>query len=400
MKKTAIIGGGFSGLICAIILSADKNNDITIFERQDMPGKKILMTGNGRCNLSNQYVCDSGRYFSYTPQKKDYISPMSADDLISFFNSIGLITTNKNEYIYPYSLRADSVRDILLGALSDRNVRLVTDTYIDSLTPLNGKGFGIMNESFDYAVICTGGRAGVYKEEAYSGYELLRGLGLKSTLTFPALTGCECVGDFNKLKGVRTEAKVILKSAERIIAADKGELQFTEYGLSGIPVFNITAHMNTAKNEEIFFDIDYFESYSIYELTIVIKNILEIYPELSVSDALKGLMNRKIFDYILSEMHFPNTATAGKCDDNFASELAGRLKSHKILFKKLRGYKYAQIMRGGIDLGEIDKHFMSVKYPGLYIAGEALDISGECGGFNLHFAFHSAKTIGESINLC
>lgn len=388
--KIAIIGGGMSGLITGIEASKNKNNSITIFERQESIGKKILMTGNGRCNLSNINVCDVKHYSSRNINRLNaLINKQDYKIIEEYFRNLGLYTRIKNDGLYPYSNQALSVLEMLKIALNKPNINIKTKCYIDNIIRQDDKWI-VDDDLFDAVVICTGGKAGVYKESEENGFCIAKKLGIDVTGIGPALAGIEVEDNVKALAGIRAEAKVkVIYDGNTY--EDQGELQLTDYGISGIPVFNITSHLNGINKATIF--IDFIHDFNKENLTQDINNRLK---SNNIINSVSGIVNKKIITYILKEKNIDASNVTNTID--IAGKIVDELSNFQLTPVRIKGFKNAQVSKGGICLDEIDECYMSNKYNNLYFAGEILDVTGECGGYNLHFAFHSGYTIGK--NLC
>ena len=392
----AIIGGGMSGIVAAITASKNKNNNITIYERQKDIASKILITGNGKCNICNSRVSEKGHYSSFETDRLDTLS-MNFDPkkLIDFFKGLGLSLKERDGYYYPVSNQARSVYAVLSNAIKKASVKVITDKYIDRIA-VNPEGYTIDGKNYDAVVLAVGGRAGIYKENAFSGRELIKSLDLKSSRTFPALTGAVCVGDYKTLKGVRVDASIKLYADDKFVAEDTGELQFADYGLSGIPVFNLSSHV-PYDYKEAYFEVDLFPENTEEELKNMLSDIKAMYPKYRAINVLAGFTNINILKYALSMTGIHEDKLMENVADKDLDSLALWCKKSKHPMERLRDYKNAQIMTGGILLSEIDDNYMCIHHKNLYITGEALDLNGECGGYNLYFAFESGYEVGQKL---
>ena len=251
MSKVIIIGGGFSGVISAIY--ASKNNEVTILERNSEILKKLLMTGNGRCNYYNDNQ-NISNYNSSTPELLDkIITKENLNELNKFYTGIGIIPKIINGYYYPYSNQAISIKDALVSKLEKCKVDIITDYYVNDIKKENNK-FIINNEfTCDKLIISTGGASYPKTGSDGNGYNLLKKMNLEVSDIYPSLTSFICNDRYlKKLSGVRCEARVSLCENNNVIKSEIGELQLTDYGVSGICVFNISsAYYNTKIDKEI-----------------------------------------------------------------------------------------------------------------------------------------------------
>lgn len=379
----AVIGGGFAGLCAAVKCAEIKTNNVTVYERQENAGKKILMTGNGRCNLTNADGDDLSKYVTGDREKLTGIyKNASFMYVIDFFEKYGLFIRAKEGGIYPFSNKASSVRDVLLNAAKNNNVRIITDTYIENVTKETGK-YIINGSEYDKVILACGGKAGVYKEQEFNGFKITKNLDLNYEYFSPGLCGVKCDGDFTLLNKSRAEAKVTLISDSAEPVSDEGEIQFTDYGLSGIPVFNLSLYIDKKILDNgccIIADFLPFMS------DIEVRGLFE-YKKNAGLDLFKGLFTDELAAYLKKDT-----------DINDLNAVIKGVKHQTFKVKGLKEYKAAQVMKGGISLSEINDNFESVKYPGLYITGEMLDVTGHCGGYNINFAVVSAlKAAGDII---
>ncbi len=386
-----------AGIICAITAAADSNNEITIYERQSSIGKKIAITGNGKCNLSNINVCDSSRFSSFVNDiLEKLVKDFDNDSCQKFYESIGIYTTFTRGGMYPACGNAGSVVTLLTNRLGELGVRIVTDLYVDNVT-VSGSGYTVCGEYYDAVVLAFGGKAGIYGENSSCGIEIIKGLGFEGVRPSPALTGIICKGDMKTVTGVRTHAAVSLYDGDKFIYSDEGELQLAENGLSGIPVFNVTNHLpyNMGPDNNIRLFVDFAPELEADNLSNILSNIKENSPKRSMDMTMLGLMNAKLAAFILGKAELSGDMPVGNISNDDISKLVNIIKSYEFIFDSLRNYKNAQVMRGGVRLTEVDSNFESIKYPNIYLIGEMLDVSGECGGYNLYFAYHSGRNVGR-----
>ena len=352
--STIIIGAGASGLAAAISLKQNLPNEkVIILERLPSAGKKILATGNGRCNLTNKYAD-------------------GYEDVKAFFSKIGLMLCEEDQgRIYPYSLKAETVLDILLEAINNLGIKMITDCEVTEikrdLTIHSSKGIF----KADNIIVAAGGKAQKNLGSDGSGYTLLKKLGHSTTALSPALVQLTSSSKYPRaIKGTRTRCNLKIELDGIIKAEEHGEILFTDYGLSGIAAMNLS-HI-VSKN---------FASEEPKKCIAV----LDLVPEMSKEDifnyinkfgSLCGILGRKLSD-ILSKQ-------AG----NNAEKMASFAKSWRLILTGTKGFDFAQITNGGIPLNEIND-YQSTKINNLYICGEILDKQFPCGGFNLDFAWQS-----------
>lgn len=389
--KVCIIGGGISGVICAI--KASKNNDVTIIERNNTLLKKLLLTGNGRCNYFNSNMDISN--FNSNGNLSDFITEENINKVLTFYDSIGIIPKIKNGYYYPYSNTALSIKEALIKELNNNKVKVITDTLVENITKVEDK-FLINNELYDKVVLSTGSKAYPKTGSDGIGYKLLEDFKLNIINVVPSLT--PLIGSekyFNDWNGIRVDAEVSLYENDNFIKKEVGELQLTNYGISGICVFNLSGivsrGINKGKKEVIHINflpfVDNIESFLI-ERNNKLKNR-------TVIELLEGLINYKLVKVILKQSNI-------KEDINFNNiknkqDLYNNLVDFKLNINDIKGYDFSQVCSGGLDLNEINLHTMETKIPNLYVIGELLDIDGLCGGYNITIATLSGILAGENI---
>lgn len=398
--KTAIIGGGASGLACAIEL-ARKNKDmkITVFESNDRVGKKILATGNGRCNLTNLYAGEENyRNFSFARYCLTKYTPKSN---IEFFNSLGLYTkADSCGRVYPMSNQASGVLDCLRLSADALNIETVLGCHVDFVKKC-GKKFSVGdNGEYDFVVIATGGKAAPAQGSDGSGYKILRTLGHSVTKLSPSLVQLETKSrDFVKpLKGVRCEVDMTLSLDGKAVCKKHGELLFADYGLSGIVSMEISAYASPylirgGKNAEV--TVDFVPAYSEDELCLYLKNQTQTFPKKEAQDVLSGFLPKKIGQAVLKSV---GVSASGKIGENEIKKLARAMKNTKLSIASTKDFSFAQVTSGGVATDEFDaKTLESRKVENLYCTGEVLDVDGDCGGYNLNWAWSSGRLAAESI---
>lgn len=355
MKKydVCIIGGGAAGLAAAA--SLDKAVNACILEKNEIPGKKIMATGGGRCNITN--------------------SACGCSDLtLDFFRSMGLETYCDGEgRYYPYSNQAADVVRILTRAAKENRVDIITSAQVTEVVR-DGGGFGIAYGKgrrlhASNVLLAAGGKAAPQFGTTGDGYAIARSLGHSIERVYPVLTPLEC-GDFADIKGVRAKGRVSLYKDEMLLHEETGEIQFTADGISGICVFNLTPYIKAGKGEAV--------KDALKRFTVKV----DLAPDFTYED----ISRRKDSFGILSE------------------KLASRvdlpvIKEWKLPVLGVKGWKNAQCTAGGVSLKEIEPETMESKtVPGLYFAGEIIDVQGPCGGYNLQNAWETGIKSAKALN--
>lgn len=403
MKKILIIGGGAAGMSAAISAAkADPSARITILEGLDRVGKKILATGNGRCNLTNQNISPA-HYHSGSPrQLKILLAGMPVSKTLDFFHDLGLYcTTEDMGRVYPYSRQAATVLDTLLLALDRSRIHVACGCKVTDIRR-NKDGFAVTSKDgqrfqADRVILTAGGMAAPKQGSDGSGLSLAQSLGHHCAPTYPCLTAFRCDAPILKgLKGIRAEGKMTLLVNGKETAAEQGEIQFTDYGLSGIPAFQLSCHLKPGwKKAEL--AVDLLPALRKEEIVSYIHDRAKQTPQEPLERFMPGLIHRKLLYAALKSAGIsPLSRNASSLTPREMQQLAEILTDWRFPVAGTLGWDQAQVTGGGILLQEIDGSFASQCCPGLYLAGEVLDVVGDCGGFNLHWAWCSGMIAGTA----
>lgn len=395
MSKVAIIGGGFSGIVSSIY--ASKLNEVTVFERNNDILKKLLLTGNGRCNFFNSKQGVNYYHSNNIDKLESIINDNNIEELINFYKNIGIEYKEKDGYYYPYSNQAISVKNALVNKLKETNVKILTDYFVNKIEKKNNK-FIINNEyEFDKVIISTGGSSYPITGSDGNMYEILKDLNVKVTNIYPALTPLITDDKYLKeLSGVRACANISFYGDDKFIKDEEGELQLTDYGISGICVFNLSYLYNIYKNSYVLINFMPFIN-SKEELEKYLDKKDKEMNEKNVSELLNGILNNKIINVIIKKSDIKDIKYKN-LDKNEKMRLLDNIFSYKMNITDIKGFNKSQVTMGGVDLSEIDINTMEVKnIPNLYITGELLDIDGICGGYNLTHSFITGYIAGSSV---
>lgn len=399
--EIGIIGGGPSGMMAAITASESGTNHVTLFERHNRLGRKLAVTGNGRCNLSNSNLSIKNYHGNTASFPQNALNAFTAKDTIEFFNGLGLLTvTESNGKIYPYTDQANSVVDVLRFALSRKNVEIKTATDVQAVRRSN-RGFSLQTTGgvyeCDKLIVAAGGLAGTAYGGSLSGYNILRSFGHHCTKLTPALVQLVVHESFVKgLKGIRANASVKLSSGDAVIDRASGEVQFTEYGLSGPAVFEVSREAAKYVKSGCCICLDLLPDYPEEKLISALCIRVSQYPDLLCGDLLTGFLQNRLGRVLL---HINGISENTKISSLGWNELTNIAKSvHHLVFsvKDTMGMESAQVTAGGICTDEFSSTTLESKIiPGLYAAGEVLDVDGDCGGYNLQWAWASGKLAGQ-----
>ncbi len=383
MKQIIIVGAGASGLVAAINAAAG-GAAVTVLEQNDRPGRKICATGNGRCNMTNLDQTE-GVYRGTHPEfVKDALEQFSVNDTISFFQELGICITDRNGWIYPRSNQAQSVVDVLTMKARSLKVKLKTNQYVTGVSFSDGH-YNVHTDGWTYTcdtvILANGSRASSVAGSSESGYEIAQSLGHHLIEPLPALTALKCKGNsFSSWSGVRTEGKVTLYINGTPEISQQGELQLTDYGISGIPVFQISRYAIRAVHEKkkAELSINFFPELSKEELQEYLSKRQKECPYKSGKELLTGLFPEKLIRVLSAQ-----------------KDLVSAITDFRLSVKDGLSFEQAQVCSGGVDTSEVDCHTMESRlHKGLYFAGELLDIDGTCGGYNLQWAWSSGAAAG------
>ncbi|MBD5104543.1 MAG: aminoacetone oxidase family FAD-binding enzyme [Ruminococcaceae bacterium] len=390
-----IVGGGAAGLACAVSAAeVSKKLDITVIDRMKRVGKKISVTGNGRCNLSNVNIAPE--YYHGSVNISRLLSEVP--DIRPFFERLGLFTyVDEAGRIYPLSNAASSVTDALRFAAVKKGIRLLTDV---NCTEISKKDeiFLVKTDKEEIkaktVVLACGGSAAPVHGSDGSGFLLAKALGLKINPTYPAL--CYLTADNTKsLEGVRAKCRAELIYNGKPVKTELGEVQFTKNGLSGICIFNLSSELPSKINVgEYSVRLDIAPDFSLGEVRKMLNNALEARSGIEAQDCFNGIFNRAVALYLLKRADIPVSKAAEKITESEINRLAKIAKALEFKINGRGDFSSAQVTAGGVKGDEINEEFMSRKVKGLFLAGEILDIWGDCGGYNLHFAFASGIKAG------
>ncbi len=413
-RRVAVIGGGASGMMAAI-QAARLGASVTVLEHTDRVGKKILSTGNGRCNFTNR----NQRPEYYRCSQADFpwrvIERFPVGETLRFFGELGILPKDRNGYLYPNSDQASSVLDVLRMELDRLGVVVRTGCAAGKIRKQNGRFRIETNQGTleaDALVLAAGSRAAPSTGSDGSGYELARMLGHRIRTPLPALVQLRCSEkDYKQMAGVRTEAEVTLfgrtpsgrgrsETAGWVrLAGDRGELQLTEYGISGIPVFQVSRYASAALHEgqEVKAVMDFLPGQSREETAAMLEQRRQMMPDRTCEQWMIGLLNKKLCAVLLKRAGLPLGMPVRGVPERGWSALLEQLRAFETRVTAANPFEQAQVCCGGVDTAEIDPETMeSRRTPGLYLAGEILDVDGICGGYNLQWAWSSGAVAGRA----
>lgn len=403
MYDVIIIGAGASGLMAAAA-AASKGARVALLEHKDDIGKKILATGNGRCNFTNTDM-SVNKFHGSKALIKNGLSQFNYSDTICFFKELGIPAYDNAGYIYPNSRQAASVVAAFRMELMRLHVDVKTGINITDIKPADDRtGYYIQTDKGSFKskrlIIACGLTASPKLGSDGSLFRQIEALGHHIQKPLPALCGFSCDGlNFKKITGVRCDATVASVIDGQMTEQNTGELQLADYGISGIPVFQISSLMSRAldKGQRVKVIIDFLPTFSDDELNGYIKDrSITTTDNRSLNEMLNGLLNNKLLLELIHKSGVSPDKKGRLLTDDDCKSLTRSIKHTAVSVKKPRGLEFAQVCAGGIYTKEIDVRTLESKiHPGLYFCGELLDVDGICGGYNLQWAWTSGYIAGE-----
>ena len=393
--KVAIIGGGFSGLVSAEKLSSRIGGEnVLVLERNDRVGKKILATGNGRGNLSNENV-SVYNYHSILPSDVSYgIEKYGNKSIIDYFKGLGVDVSVEDGKIYPSSFQANSILDMLRLKLEYLKTDIRVGYRVDSVK-CNGKAYKILanGESFfaEKVIFACGGKAGKQYGTDGTAYSLLQGLGHTVTPLYPSLVQIKTdVSKIKGLKGLKSQAVATLIVDGKKIKSFLGDVLFTDYGVSGNAIFYLSAYL--PQNKKCSINLAFLPDKSEGEIAEFLQSKFMNVKYLGIEDALTGVVNKQIGRAIIRDCE------GISLNEDGAKKIARAIKNFSLNVVGTLGFDYAQVTKGGIPFNEVVATTMeSKKSKDVYVVGEMLDVDGDCGGYNLQWAYSSASIACDGV---
>ena len=399
--EIAVIGGGASGLMAAIT-AKKSGKEVIILERKDRILKKVLITGNGRCNITNVNANISNYFGKNISSVENILNRFTPHDTMDFFNELGIVCNEENRgKVYPLSGQASSVVDALRFEAEKLGIKIETEFYVRKIEK-DGFKFKIYSEDkkkieAGRVILAAGGQSYPELGSNGSGFELAKELGHSVTKLSPSIVQLKTEKHQVKgLQGIKTDAAVTAYGDNKKICTYNGELLFTDYGISGNVVFNISFVMPLYKNVE--FEIDFMEKFDYNELYEMLKERKRVLSHLTMENYFNGMINKKLGQFLSKVSGIEKLSKPIKdLNDSDIRKLCTVLKKYRVKILETTGFKNAQVTAGGVSLDEVNAETLESKIvKGLYFSGEVLDVYGECGGFNLQWAWASGYIAGEN----
>jgi len=400
MNTVVVIGGGASGMLAALTAAEDKNNRVILLERQQRVGRKLLSTGNGRCNLTNTLASAKNYHGTEPDFALSALEAFPPESVLEYFASLGLLTNE--EYggrVYPVSNSANSVVDILRFALEKSGVELRSACPAREIKR-RGEGFTVCTDegdvAADFVIAACGGAAGAKLGGVTDGYELLGMLGHKRTRLYPSLVQIHTDPTYPRaLKGVRAECRVRLERYGETLSESEGELQFIESGVSGPAAFDVSRSAAVDGGDSVL-HLDFLPKLTTEELERLLRRKTETYPELNAEELFTGIVHNRLGRMLVKYAGISGTAEMSSLGAAELSAAADACKDLALSVQGTEGFDCAQVTAGGIKTSGVNPETLESWFvPHLFICGELLDVDADCGGYNLQWAWASGRKAGR-----
>ena len=401
MRHVTVIGGGAAGMMAAIT-SAREGARVTILEHKDRIGKKILSTGNGRCNFTNTYQTPA----CYRSDNRDFawniIQKFNVEKTISFFKELGIYPKDRNGYLYPYSDQAAAILEVLQIEVAKLDICVMTEINVLDIQPVK-RGIRITTDkktiTVDSVILACGSKAAPVTGSDGSGYQLAKLFGHRIVPVLPALVQLRCAEKFYKsISGVRVQGTVEIYADDIFLASDTGEIQLTNYGISGIPVFQVSRYAAKAlyKKQSVTAVLNFMPDMNKDEFLLFLQERITLCPYKTIDEFFTGVFPKKLCELWIRLSRLPKEMRVSDLSGEQLEKLVLLIQHLRTHITETNSFEQAQICCGGVDTTEINPDTLESNYvPGIYFAGELLDVDGICGGYNLQWAWSSGYVAGK-----
>ena len=401
MRYVAVIGGGAAGMMAAIT-SAREGARVTILEHKERIGKKILSTGNGRCNFTNTYQTPA----CYRSDNRDFawniIQKFNVEKTISFFKELGIYPKDRNGYLYPYSDQAAAILEVLQIEVAKLDICVMTEINVLDIQPVK-RGIRITTDkktiTADSVILACGSKAAPVTGSDGSGYQLAKLFGHRIVPVLPALVQLRCAEKFYKsISGVRVQGTVEIYADDIFLASDTGEIQLTNYGISGIPVFQVSRYAAKAlyKKQSVTAVLNFMPDMNKEEFLLFLQERITLCPYKTLDEFFTGVFPKKLCELWIRLSRLPKEMRVSDWSGEQLEKLVLLIQHLRTHITETNSFEQAQICCGGVDTTEINPDTLESNYvPGIYFAGELLDVDGICGGYNLQWAWSSGFVAGK-----
>ncbi|MBS9778820.1 MAG: NAD(P)/FAD-dependent oxidoreductase [Campylobacteraceae bacterium] len=403
-NNIAIIGSGASGLVAGII--ALKNNaNVSIFEKNSKPARKILATGNGRCNVSNENVSISRYHGDDTRFIEQVLKEFSTKRCVDFFENLGVTLVKKqNGKYFPLASQASSISEALVYEFEKRGGKIFTEHFVEKIGYKNEKFILHVNSNtkhYDKILIASGSKAMSKLGSCSSGYEFAKYFGHPITPLIPSLVQVVCEENTNEASGVKFEAQINLHVENRFQKSVFGDVLMTKYGLSGSSILDISRDIGVAllEKKQVKVQIDCLHHLPKQKLQSLLQRYCKSTLEKPIVLLLGGLINKKLALFVLKRCKISPNKSSKEIGSKELNAMIYCLKNLEFNITDTKGFEFAEVVAGGVSTKQINAKTMeSGLQKGLYFSGEVLDVDGDCGGFNLHWAWASGYVAGRGMS--
>lgn len=401
--KIAVIGGGASGMMAAIA-AAEEGATVYLYERNDRVGKKLLATGNGKCNFSNLMLTEDCYYGGDSKKRQDILNRFGPNQAVAFFKKAGMMVKDKGGYLYPASEQAATVLDIFRLQLREKGVQVFTGQDVTSVEQKKGRaGFfvhtNLKTDSFDKVILACGSKAAPKTGSDGSGYRLAKALGHSVIPVVSALVQLRCREEGLKaVAGVRQDAEVTLFLDGTEAGRERGEVQLTEYGISGIVTFQLSrlAAYGILQKKRVTVRVNFLPDYSEEDYKVFIKNRMKFQSgNRSMEEFFTGMLNKKLMLYFLKQAGLKAEQPVSSEKKEKMEKVFALCRQFSLTVTDTNSFEQAQVCAGGVPLCEVSSALESFVVKDLYLTGELLDVDGKCGGYNLQWAWASGYVAGK-----
>lgn len=401
MRHVAVIGGGAAGMMAAIT-AAREGVKVTILEHKDRIGKKILSTGNGRCNFTNTFQTPA----CYRSDNRDFawniIQKFNVEKTISFFKELGIYPKDRNGYLYPYSDQAAAILEVLQIEIAKLDICVMTEINVLDIQPVK-RGIRVTTDkktiTVDSVILACGSKAAPVTGSDGSGYQLAKLLGHRIVPVLPALVQLRCAEKFYKsISGVRVQGTVEIYADDISLASDTGEIQLTNYGISGIPVFQVSRYAAKAiyQKQLVTAVLNFMPDMNKDEFLSFLQERITLCPHKTLDEFFTGIFPKKLCELWIRLSRLPKEMRVSDLSGEQLEKLVLLIQHLRTHITETNAFEQAQICCGGVDTTEINPDTLESNYvPGIYFAGELLDVDGICGGYNLQWAWSSGFVAGK-----
>ncbi len=401
MNIVAVIGAGASGMLAALTAAEKSDNRVLLLERQARAGRKLMSTGNGRCNLTNMNAASAAYHDAPASFTAPAMSAFPPREVRAYFRSIGLLTVEEPDgRVYPLSNSANSVVDVLRYALEAAGVELLDARQVRGIKR-KGLGFVLKTDEdeikADDVIVACGGVAGEKLGGVPDGYELLESMGHTRTPLYPALVQIVTDPEYPRsLKGIKADAGLALMRGGVCSGESAGEILFTDNGVSGPAAFDLSRAVSTAGKAEMTLVLDFLRGYDSGEVYNLLGERIKAAPELAAGELLTGTVHNRLGRMIVKYAGIDAAKKLCELDDAERHRLTAVVKNFTLTVRGTEGFSLAQVTVGGVDTSEFNADTLcSRMVPHLFACGEVLDVDGDCGGYNLQWAWASGRLAGR-----